>query len=1015
MSIARRENTGFDTRIESSGEDMASRGAHTAAAFLKDPTRRGRRKKTGQRTALALLLAVFFAGSPLGAALRNSVITRDFKWQISRIKHFDVYYYDSAGKNLLPHVEDYLQSGYRRSTRVLPVSDKHSFPILIYNTHNEFEQTNVTPIGEGTGGVTEAFKNRLLVGNLGSQRYLEYVLAHEFTHEIEYVYLFGGFWRSAQLLRFVFYPGWLMEGLAEYTSGDLDYVTREMYLRDAALDDGLLPLDYLFSFNHVMPHRVTLAYKESEALMHHIAREYGEEKLSVILSTYRTRVYADAVLINVLGLDQSSLDKKFRESLKDSYAYASRGLQEPEAYGKPLTRPGPYPAFNRAPAFSPDGEKIAFLSDRQGTQELYLLELATGKKTLLWNMARHVKIEQIHDDGHAVSFSPDGGTLAFIGESGQQDLLCLYRLPSRRLETVSLGMDSLASPAYAKQGDVIYLSGIKDGFRDLYAYSPAGRRLTRLTAGPMDEIDAAPSPDGTSLYFAGERENEAGRIEYDLCRLDLASGTTEYVTALPGDERSPSFSPDGAALYFTSDQSGVTDIYRRDRESGRTERLTAVKGGNFTPRPSPDGKALLFSSFRHTQMHLYLMELAGRSQAEGGAQAVVFSTAPAVRPVPTGQPEYKGPYRFRLSTDLVYPFIAYSSLDGLYFLLYWQLSEFMGNHQISAAASYAGGEEYLDYTVSYGYLRFRPQFFFNFTGLEYFRDMAMTVKRKESAQTLLTAYPLNRFQEIDLGIGTVSRQETVKDQPLLNAQERENVALLSFMQDTTYGPYLETTRGSRFMVSTQLSDRVLSGTYKYQNYSAEEQIFFPLGKENVLFWRLFGGASVGDNPGRFALGGPAAVRGLPVDSDLFGGNRVLVNTLEWRFPLVYDINYHIWFFFPDFFFKTLYGTLFVDTGVAWDNDTPLSAITIDRWKGSYGVSLRFHTFILESAYFLVSLELARRMDDPSAYSFYLSPGYSFGIIFPFGSPPRGNRSRDALRGYRLPSLWPARAREPRSP
>lgn len=933
----------------------------------------------GMILALSLL-----AAAQLDGMLRQSVITRQFDWRKAVLPHFEIYYYDAGGDNLLPLVGGYLQEAYGRSTRTLPIASKHTFPYILFNSHNEFEQTNVTTIGEGTGGVTEAFKDRILVGNTGSQRALEYVTCHEFTHAVQYVYLFGGFWRSAQLLRFPFYPSWLMEGLAEYNAGDLDYVTREMYLRDASLDGGLLPLDHLFNFNHVKPHQVTLAYKQSEALLHYIAAEYGEEKLAVMLSTYRTRVYAEAVLKTVLGVDQTTLDKRFRESLRDSYKVLSRGLKEPGTYGRRLTSPGPYPSFNVAPVYSPDGKKLAYLSDRHGAQEVYLKDLESGKTELAWSMARSLRVEEIHNEDRSLAFSPDGKTLVFIGEKEQKDHLCLMDVPSRKLEMVSLGMDTLSSPAWSPDGSQLYVSGIKDGMRDIYVLRLSDRHVTRLTTGAMDEIGAAPSADGKYLYYSGERKNDKGRIEYDIFRMDLADGTTADVTAFPGDERFPALSEAGDTMYFVSDQDGVSDIYRMSLPDGSPERLTTVIGGNFYPRLSPDGKRLVFSSFRHTEMHIYEMELPREKVVSKAAPLLFSTTAPEIE-APGFTAERKGPYRPAFSTDLFYPFIAYSSLDGLYLLAYWQVSDFMGNHQVGVSGSFATAAEYIDYTAAYGFLKYRPQFYLSLTGREYYRDIDMREKLREHGQILQVVYPFDRSREIALGLGTISRKETVKDAHFLDTDKRENAVSLSFMQDNTFRTYLEITRGDRFMVSGQFADRVLYGTYRYQNYAAENQVFFPLGKEHVLFWRATGGISAGDDAGDFFLGGVTGVRGVPQDKNRFAGNRVFSTSFEWRFPLVHDINYHVWFFFPDFFFKTLYGTIFTDAGVVWDNTSDLGAATsFSRWKGSYGVGLRFQTFVLESQLFPFNFYLSRRMDGPE-YAFYVSSDYSFSFIFPFFS------------------------------
>ncbi|MHB9155186.1 MAG: peptidase MA family metallohydrolase, partial [Endomicrobiales bacterium] len=308
------------------------------------------------RWILAFLLAGAALFPPsLFALSQNKVTTKDRDWKVSSTRRFDVYHYGAEGERLFPFAARYLEQAYDRAAAALPAAPKERFSFFLYNEHNDFEETNITPVGEGTGGVTEAFKERVLAGHTGSQRFLEYVIAHEVVHEVEYEYLFSGFWRSARLLKFIVYPHWLMEGLAEYVSGDLDRTTREMYVRDAATSGSLLPLEHLNCFTHLLPCQVPLAYKESEALIRYIADEYGAGKLPLLLASYRERYYPDSVLRDVLGTGFFTLDRKFREYLEDTYAQRSRGLEEPAAYGERLTVPGAFPRFHESAVFSPGG------------------------------------------------------------------------------------------------------------------------------------------------------------------------------------------------------------------------------------------------------------------------------------------------------------------------------------------------------------------------------------------------------------------------------------------------------------------------------------------------------------------------------------------------------------------------------------------------------------------------------------------------------------------------------------
>ncbi|MFH1367543.1 MAG: hypothetical protein ABII64_00315 [Elusimicrobiota bacterium] len=932
-------------------------------------------KSTALARTIAIFLLLCIPSLSLYAYDYNKVITRTFDWRIKSTLHFDIYYYDASGEKLLPVLEKQLEAAYDKVTRLLPAHPAERIPFFFYNTHNEFEQTNITDISEGVGGVTEAYKNRFILSNSGSARELEYLITHEFTHEIEFEYLFSGFWRSVRLLKFIFYPNWVMEGLAEYSVRDVDPSQNEMYLRDAATCGKLLRLGHLHSFDHVLPHQVRLAYKESGAFMVYLAGEYGEEKLPKLLESYRNNFDPDTVLREVTGTDLSVLDKRFREYMEEKYAALSKGLKEPEEYGKPIAKNGIYPRFEGNGVFSPDGNNIYYISDARGSREIYEHNLNSGKKKRIYGITQGSDIEYISDSGSGLSISADGGFLAFIGEEQQKDYIYIRDLKTGRVNKYWPGTDTMYAPALSPDSGTVYFSGLRGGHRDLYSYNIKTGALSQMTNGPDDEIDAAISPDGRTLAYSVEKKNASGRYEYNLEALDIASGRVSQLTDLAGDERNPAYSPDGARIYFVSDQDGINDIYSMDAAGGRVERLTKVIGGNFQPAPSPDGKKLLFTSFRRGEMRLYMMDLdaARENIPEGvktggeGSEEESFVSLSSTSPLRN--------YRFRPGLDLFYPALFYSSIDGLYLATYMQASEMLGDHQMSSYVTYGSGSEYIDYNVAYGFLRFRPQFYFQFIGNEYFWDIDKKIKKKEDTQAMYTIYPLNRFKRVELSLSTTAKSERDSDIPDYVARSRENVAGLAFQWDVTQRGYLELTSGWGFRVDSEFSDKSMESDYTYQNYMLETWKYFPIGGEQAIGWRTLTATSLDINSGWYYLGGANRVRGYPSNLN-YAGHRLFVNNIEWRFPISRNLNYHMWYFFPDFFFKTFYGSIFVDTGFAWDRDEELINIDPEQVRGSYGFSLRFYTFILQAYPFLLNLQLARRMDGPAAVV-YLSLGSNF--------------------------------------
>jgi outer membrane protein assembly factor BamA len=154
----------------------------------------------------------------------------------------------------------------------------------------------------------------------------------------------------------------------------------------------------------------------------------------------------------------------------------------------------------------------------------------------------------------------------------------------------------------------------------------------------------------------------------------------------------------------------------------------------------------------------------------------------------------------------------------------------------------------------------------------------------------------------------------------------------------------------------------------------ETHRFINLGLEHVLAVREFLGASFGPDAGNFSLGGYERLRGIPSDS--ITAKRIYLANIEWRFPLFYNLNYHMWYIFPDFFLKTVYGVLFTDVGLAWNDDSRFSSTTIDDWKGTCGVGVRTHTFVLQTFPLMFNFYLARQFEGPNLV-FYFSTVTNF--------------------------------------
>lgn len=907
-------------------------------------------------------------------------------------EHFDIYY-DRSKKSLVPRVAHYLERAWKEVGDSLGYKVRERSPFFIYANHNEFEQTNIVSIGEGTGGVTEPFKNRFLVFNDGSETWLKHVIYHEFAHIVEFNILYGGFWKTARLLKFPFYPLWMMEGLAEYAAGDVDAPTGDMVIRDAVANKEMLSLAELHGFNHLKPNQVTLAYKTGEAAITFLKDEYGEEKVHKLLVLMKDHFDISAVLEELIGSDILLFDFRFNEWLENKYASFLASAKAPLHYGPQLTFSDGIPQANRSPVVSPDGQKIYFFSDKAGLSQLYEYDVKTQERRALIKLD-WTHFENLHTRGRGLSVSPDGRWLAFAGEKKQRDFLYLYDLKRKRLKKVKTPFHELRSPAFSPSGDHLVCVGMTHGFNDLYLINRRGDVLDRLTDSPQDEQDPAFSPDGTRVVFSGEVLTEEGQdpAGRDLFEVQLNGRSFKRLTNLNGYAIEPEVLPDGS-IVFVRDRNDAGqygfNLYHLPASTNSAVQLTNFVGGGFSPRYAKTPNTFYYLGFHSGEYHIFKgtwtvspetvkledkaagTELAAGYFNEEGDPPLDPKAKRASRPVLQWPEDSSGPfllgrakpYRFQASTDIFLPVFLYSSFDGLSLANIWRFSELLGNHQLEQQMQYASKTDFIDLTVLYTYARFRPQLTLGFSKEKFYRDFARQRQRKETSGVGFVTYPLDRISSVSLGAGATDREDFFFDNSEPNSLSYDRFWSVGFLYDTITGRYLVPTRGRAFNLLYQQGHNVFNGNQKYKSGVGEVVQYVPISvpRESTFVSRLLYGRSVGRNPQSFRLGGVDRIRGLSSRGTNNEKNNIVITSAELRLKLRY-LNWRTKFLFPDFFFKAAYLIVFDDIGYGWNTEAERDAFKLRSTPNSAGVGLSWPTFILQTFKLDLTVLWARRTD-----------------------------------------------------
>jgi len=244
-----------------------------------------------------------------------------------------------------------------------------------------------------------------------------------------------------------------------------------------------------------------------------------------------------------------------------------------------LKRLTTHPASDTSPRWSPEGTRLAFVSERGGDPQIWVIDIGGGEATKLTSA-----------EGGATDpvWSPDGKMIAYLSRVDPD----------------------VKTPAIEKKGDVTIIRRLKYRFRGRYwdgkrshifLVSSEGGESRQLTFGDFDDSDPQWSPDSKSIAFVSNRTKDPeNNIDTNIWMVPADGGSPVQITTNPGPDNSPRFSPDGKYLAYRASlrfnyESDEYDIYLAPLEGGGHTNLTREVHRNiYGPVWNPDGKNLYF-------------------------------------------------------------------------------------------------------------------------------------------------------------------------------------------------------------------------------------------------------------------------------------------------------------------------------------------------------------------------------------------------------------------------------------
>jgi len=809
---------------------------------------------------------------------------------------------------------DMAEVAYSKISEILEHDVRKKIPLILYKSHADFRQTNVVTetLDEGVGGFTELLKYRVVIPFTGSMDQFQKVITHEVDHVFQYDMLYKNTIAHIYTGEFLYSPPiWFLEGMSEYMADDWD-AEGAMVLKDAIVTNSIVPLTQLQDFGP-MGQRVYLGYKEGQSAITYLVDKYGIDKLSELLrelAISRTKDMNDAMK-NAIGIDLEKFNKEWEEFIKKQYLPELGQKQTPDLIGTNLTeKSNSY--SNVRPVWSPSGDLIAYVTSTDTRNEIKIISVKNGKLFTKINEGNVDEgYESIRESGTGLAWSPDGDKIAFIAIKNDRDFLAIVNVVTKKMiKKVDIPYDVIYSPTWSPDNQQIAFIGLKNGRSDIYILTLKDGSIKQITSDIHEERSVSWHPTEPKLVYSAERN-----YKYKLFIMDLRTSQSQQITCGEQNDVSPSWTSDGKKIVFCSDLNTVYDAYSIDLDNldassppktVNVTKLTNILTGCSSPVFSPDQTDLAMSIFHDYKSDVYVLkakELLNDkvtfTDINKSEESLYTLDEKPVKGVKSG---------LNFSPDIIYVDFGYTSGGYLQNTMQFIASDMMGDHRFMTsfdAVSLYDQTASPDFFAAYYYLRKRPDFGVAlYSWNDYYTQGGESFWQRSTGLQGFMSYPINKFNRIDIVAGRELRSFENSSGISSNYGNQSgsfNDVGISFVKDNVVwneaGPF----SGNSAELSIDQAIKLMPPDRKMTNLILNVKEYTKLGKRTNLAIRAIGAGSFGIDKENYYLGSSfsqsqgglsyneSMMRGY--DFDEIFGTRVGLLNFEIRIPFIDELRF----------------------------------------------------------------------------------------------------------------------------
>jgi TolB protein len=244
------------------------------------------------------------------------------------------------------------------------------------------------------------------------------------------------------------------------------------------------------------------------------------------------------------------------------------------------------------PAWSADGKKILHVRvPKPSTSELFLMD-ADGEKVQQVTHSASLTAE-------APAWSPDGARIAFTGGFSMHHAIFLMKVDGTEISRLTGTDGDQANASWSRDGQRIFFESNAAGNSDIFSMPVPAGTGRRLTFDHSENQSPSVSPTGGQLVFSSKRAGQP-----DIFVQDLGTGQVHNLTNNPADDEHPAWSSDGTSIAFDSNRTGRKQVFVMNADGSDPRQIPAGDGEASAPAWSPDSADLLISAGRLLVVHL---------------------------------------------------------------------------------------------------------------------------------------------------------------------------------------------------------------------------------------------------------------------------------------------------------------------------------------------------------------------------------------------------------------------------